>query len=47
MIESKASDSASFSYSDKQKLGGKEYFQQMLNNGDSGYADFKEKLEKI
>lgn len=47
MIESKASDSASFSYSDKQKLGGKEYFQQMLNCDDSRYADFKEKLENL
>ncbi len=47
MIESKASDSANFIYSDKQKLGGEEYFTKMLNSNDSRYSDFKEKFDEI
>ncbi|WP_342550400.1 hypothetical protein MKX57_15325 [Lysinibacillus sp. FSL M8-0216] len=47
MIESKASDSAIFSYSEKQKLGGKEYFEGMLNSNDSRYSDFKKQFKKL
>jgi len=41
IIESKASDSASFSYSDKQKQGGNTYFQNMINSEDARYSSFK------
>ncbi|UNL83237.1 T7SS effector LXG polymorphic toxin [Priestia koreensis] len=47
IIESKASDSASFSYSDKQKQGGNTYFQNMINNGDARYAHLRENLEEL
>ncbi|WP_342544376.1 hypothetical protein [Lysinibacillus sp. FSL K6-4013] len=47
MIESKASDSALFSYSEKQKLGGKEYFEGMLNSNDSRYSEFKKQYKKL
>ncbi|MEK4114930.1 contractile injection system protein, VgrG/Pvc8 family [Paenibacillus sp. FSL W8-0919] len=47
IIESKASDSASFSYSDKQKQGGDKYFQDMINSDDPRYADFSKKLRKL
>ncbi|MBV6716166.1 hypothetical protein KV564_21180 [Paenibacillus chitinolyticus] len=47
MVESKASDSASFAYSNKQKLGGEAYFQDMLNSKDPRYADFAQKLQKL
>lgn len=47
IIESKASDSASFSYSNKQKKGGKKYFQDMVNSKDSRYASFKGNLAKL
>ncbi|MGH0796978.1 hypothetical protein S3E15_03016 [Bacillus mycoides] len=47
IIESKASDSASFSYSDKQKKGGNTYFQDMVNSDDPRYASFKGNLEDL
>ncbi|ATP40189.1 hypothetical protein CSE16_09105 [Solibacillus sp. R5-41] len=47
MIESKASDSANFTYSDKQKLGGEDYFSKMLNSNDSRYSDFREKFDEL
>ncbi len=47
IIESKASDSASFSYSKKQKEGGDKYFQGMINSNDSRYAGFGDKLEEL
>jgi hypothetical protein len=47
MIESKASDSASFTYSDKQKKGGDKYFQNMINSDDSRYADFSKNVRKV
>ncbi|WP_244525367.1 hypothetical protein [Bacillus sp. 166amftsu] len=47
IIESKASDSASFSYSDKQKEGGDTYFQSMVNSDDPRYASFKGNLEEL
>ncbi|MGA3599066.1 pre-toxin TG domain-containing protein, partial [Lysinibacillus agricola] len=47
MIESKASGSANFSYSANQKLGGKKYFNKMLNSKDSRYSDFEQQLEKL
>lgn len=47
IIESKASDSASFSYSDKQKKGGDKYFQNMINSDDPRYAGFGDKLEEL
>ncbi|MGE8000542.1 hypothetical protein ACQKOF_18045 [Lysinibacillus sp. NPDC093190] len=47
MIESKASDSARFSYSDKQKMGGKKYFQNMVDSDDLRYSDFKVQYEKL
>ncbi|TNO98512.1 ADP-ribosyltransferase [Bacillus sp. CD3-1a] len=47
IIESKASDSASFSYSDKQKKGGDTYFQDMVNSDDPRYANFRENLENL
>ncbi|MDR4173541.1 T7SS effector LXG polymorphic toxin [Bacillus nitratireducens] len=47
IIESKASDSASFSYSDKQKKGGDKYFQDMVESKDSRYASFKDNLAEL
>ncbi|MCU5663461.1 ADP-ribosyltransferase [Bacillus cereus] len=47
IIESKASDSASFSYSDKQKKGGDTYFQDMVNSDDPRYANFRDNLENL
>ncbi|MGE7912675.1 hypothetical protein [Lysinibacillus xylanilyticus] len=47
MIESKASDSARFSYSEKQKMGGNEYFQNMVNSKDPRYSDFKKQYNKL
>ena len=47
LIESKASDSASFTYSDKQKKGGDKYFQNMINSDDSRYADFSKNVRKV
>ncbi|MED1559364.1 T7SS effector LXG polymorphic toxin [Bacillus paramycoides] len=47
IIESKASDSASFSYSDKQKKGGDKYFQDMVESKDSRYASFKDSLAEL
>nr|WP_226383563.1 hypothetical protein [Paenibacillus massiliensis] len=47
IIESKASDSASFSYSDKQKKGGDKYFEGMINSQDSRYDGFGDKLEEL
>lgn len=47
IIESKASDSASFSYSDKQKKGGDTYFQDMVNSDDLRYANFRDNLENL
>ncbi|MGG2017839.1 T7SS effector LXG polymorphic toxin [Bacillus sp. S10(2024)] len=47
IIESKASDSASFSYSDKQKKGGDPYFQGMVNSDDPRYASFSVHLEGL
>ncbi|WP_242274688.1 hypothetical protein [Bacillus cereus group sp. BfR-BA-01310] len=47
IIESKASDSASFSYSDKQKKGGDKYFQDMVQSNDSRYASFRDNLEEL
>ncbi|MDR4904384.1 hypothetical protein [Bacillus mycoides] len=47
IIESKASDSASFSYSNKQKKGGDKYFQGMVNSKDPRYASFKGSLEEL
>lgn len=47
MIESKASDPAIFSYPEKQKLGGKEYFEGILDSKDSRYSDFKKQLKKL
>ncbi len=47
IIESKASDSASFSYSDKQKKGGDKYFQAMINSDDPRYASFGDNLEEL
>ncbi|PGD66763.1 ADP-ribosyltransferase, partial [Bacillus toyonensis] len=44
---SKASDSASFSYSDKQKKGGDTYFQDMVNSDDPRYANFRDNLENL
>lgn len=47
IIESKASDSASFSYSDKQKKGGDTYFQDMVKSKDPRYASFRDNLEEL
>ncbi|MGQ7874568.1 ADP-ribosyltransferase [Bacillus sp. 1A] len=47
IIESKASDSASFSYSNKQKKGGDKYFQGMVNSKDPRYDSFKDNLEEL
>ncbi|WP_071747043.1 T7SS effector LXG polymorphic toxin [Bacillus proteolyticus] len=47
IIESKASDSASFSYSDKQKKGGNAYFQDMVKSKDSRYASFRGNLAEL
>ncbi|MED1539311.1 hypothetical protein [Bacillus pseudomycoides] len=47
IIESKASDSASFSYSDKQKMGGDKYFKNMVNSDDPRYASFRDNLEEL
>ncbi|NQX66867.1 hypothetical protein HQN90_12100 [Paenibacillus alba] len=47
IIESKASDSARFSYSDKQKKGGDKYFQDMINSDDPRYAGFRDNLEEL
>lgn len=47
MIESKASDSASFRYSDKQKKGGDKYFQAMMSSADPRYAGIRDKLEEL
>ncbi|OOR55345.1 hypothetical protein BGP34_23375 [Bacillus mycoides] len=47
IIESKASDSASFSYSDQQKKGGNTYFQDMVKSKDSRYASFRGNLAEL
>ncbi|PES82243.1 hypothetical protein CN505_04065 [Bacillus cereus] len=47
IIESKASDSASFSYSDNQKKGGDKYFQDMVKSKDSRYAIFRDNLAEL
>nr|WP_247681914.1 hypothetical protein [Paenibacillus sp. Marseille-P2973] len=47
LIESKASASANFQYSDKQKLGGEAYFQDMLKSKDPRYGDFNRKLKQL
>jgi len=47
MIESKASKKGKFSYSDEQKLGGKKYFENMINDGDGRYDNFEENLEEL
>ncbi|WP_232305874.1 hypothetical protein [Bacillus cereus] len=47
IIESKASDSASFSYSNKQKKGGDKYFQGMVNSKEPRYDSFKDNLEEL
>ncbi|ETT57769.1 hypothetical protein C173_31886 [Paenibacillus sp. FSL R7-277] len=46
MIESKASEMGSFSYSKAQLSGGKEYFEQMLHGG-TRYDGFLEKFEQL
>lgn len=46
MIESKASEMGSFSYSKAQLSGGKEYFKQMLHGG-TRYDGFLEKFEQL
>lgn len=44
-IESKASGRGIFSYSDYQKLGGKDYLNRMIKEGDGRYKDFAKKLK--
>lgn len=47
IIESKASDSATFTYSEKQKLGGEAYFQDMIKGKNAKYKDFNRVLKKL
>ncbi|MEN1990831.1 hypothetical protein [Paenibacillus hubeiensis] len=47
LIESKSSQWGNFPYSNAQLEGGKKYFQGMLENGDSRYDGFEEKLEQL
>jgi len=47
MIESKASQQGTFSYSKAQQEGGEKYFQIMLYEGDSRYEDFEDIFERL
>jgi len=47
MIEAKTSEYANFGYSSQQKLGGKNYFEDMLKSKETRYADFKEKYDDL
>jgi hypothetical protein len=47
IIESKASDSAYFRYSDKQKLGGNRYIFNIIDSDDPRYVHYRDHLQDL